>query len=75
MLLSFLYWYMIVSYIIGVTLFFVELPHNLESKDPALLPLSAVIVLFSPLIAWHGTLHYAQQWFCKLTGRPVKYWI
>jgi hypothetical protein len=76
MILSILYWYVIISYIVGIVIFFVELPHNLESKDPGMVPFSVVITLIAPLVAWHGALHYAQRGFCKLTGRPlVKYWI
>lgn len=75
MFLSILFWYVVVSYIAGVVLFFIELPANLVSMEPGIVPFSALIVLVSPLFAWHGVLHYAQRWFCKLTGRPVKYWI
>jgi hypothetical protein len=75
MILSILYWYVVISYIIGVVLFFVELPANLVSMAPGIVPFSALMVLVSPLFAWHGALHYVQKWFCQLTGRPVKYWI
>jgi hypothetical protein len=69
MLLSILYWYVIISYIIGVVIYFVELPGN------DLVAFSTILVLLSPLVAWHGALHYMQKWFCQLTGKPIKYWI
>jgi hypothetical protein len=74
MLLSILYWYLIVSYIVGVVIYFAELPHSLQEKD-GLVIFSTILVLLSPLIAWHGALHYIQRWFCQLTGKPIKYWI
>jgi hypothetical protein len=73
MILFILYWYLIISYIIGVVIFFAELSNNLRTEGLVLL--SAILTLLSPLVAWHGALHYLQGWYCQLTGRPVKYWI
>jgi hypothetical protein len=74
MILSILYWYVIISYTVGVIIYFAELPTLLRAKGDEVF-FATVLVLFASLIAWHGALHYAQRWFCKLTGRPVKYWI
>jgi hypothetical protein len=73
MLLSILYWYVIISYIIGVVIYFAELFDNLRDKN--IIVFGTILVLLSPLTAWHGALHYLQKWFCQLTGRPIKYWI
>lgn len=74
MIISILCWYVAISYIIGVVIFFVELP-DLLKESGEMVAFGAACVLASPLVAWHGVLHYAQKAFCKLTGRPVKYWI
>jgi hypothetical protein len=83
MLVNFLLWYMIGSYIVGAVLFVVELIRNLDYRHQhpgdislaQLIMFGVVLFVLSPITAWHGVLHYAQTAYCRLTNRPVKFWI
>lgn len=78
MLMNILYWYVVGSYIVGAILFTVEFFRNLRQSPRRMGELvffGTVLFALSPLVAWHGVLHYAAEMYAKLTNRPVKFWI
>lgn len=67
--------YIIVSYLVGLSLFiadhFLASPEALEAQG---IGMRLYMLMLAPLLAWYGVLHYIQRGFCFLTGRPIKYW-
>jgi hypothetical protein len=74
-MISFLYWYFLVSYLLGILLFVYEVRGALERGEGHLLVFGLFMLFLAPLTTWHGVLHYAQRWYCKFTNRPLKFWI
>lgn len=69
------FWFIIVSYLLGFVFFFLELHHAIKHEKYYIMKAAIIILFLAPLTTWHGVLHYAQWAFCKLTKRPVKYWL
>lgn len=66
-------YYILISYIVGITVFLADTiiaPKGLAFHG---LGFRLLLVAASPLVAWHGVLHYGQFAYCKLFKRPVKF--
>lgn len=74
-MISFLFWFVTISYLLGFAFFFLEVRHAFKNDKWFIMGPAIWILLLAPLTTWHGILHYAQWAFCKLTKRPVKYWL
>jgi len=87
-------WYVIISYIVGISFFVLDISLMLMMRNKAIraqkhtgmnlsryikispaIKIGIVVVLFSPLTAWHAALHYAAVAWAKLTNKPIKYWV
>jgi hypothetical protein len=67
--------YIIVSYLIGLALFITDgLLADKTQLEAQGMGMRLYMLMLAPLLAWYGVLHYLQLGFCKLTGRPIKYW-
>lgn len=73
-MIYFLY-YILITYLVGFVVFAVELRAALKKEQYYLVTPGIIIFALSPLTAWHGTLHYLQVGWCKLTKQPLKFWI
>lgn len=40
-----------------------------------LIQFGILVLLASPLTAWHGVLHYAALLWAKWNNKPVKFWV
>lgn len=70
----FLY-YIVVSYLVGFIIFTYEMSLAIRDEKYYLFRVGLIMLALSPLIAWHGVLHYAQVAWAKVTKRPLKFWI
>ena len=75
MITTVLAWWVMISYFVGFLIFFLEAPKHLRLGQYRVFAFGIFLLMLSPLTAWHAVLHYAQWAFCKLTKRPVKYWL
>lgn len=75
MILTILFWYVIVSYLLGFVLFYIELSRALANEQYHLVGIGIVILLMSPLTTWHGVLHYLAVWWHRMNGTTFKPWI
>lgn len=73
--MNFLLWWVMISYAVGFLIFFIESPTHLKNNNYRVFSMSIGFLLLSPLTAWHAVLHYAQWAYCKVTKRPVKFWL
>jgi len=71
----YLIYYIVISYVLGFCLFAHEGGYYLKKRQYGMFGFGIIVLLLSPLTAWHGALHYLQFYYCKLTKRPIKYWI
>ncbi len=74
-MLTFLYWYIIISFMVGGILFMIEMYLALKNDEYHLIGFGIVLLLLSPLTAWHGVLHYLAVWWHRMNGTPFKPWI
>lgn len=74
-MLDILLWYVIVSYVIGLVLFFYEVHRAIQNDEYHLLGFGAILLFLAPLTTWHGVLHYAAVWWHRFNGTPFKPWI
>jgi hypothetical protein len=80
-MLTFLIWYTIISYAVGLVLFWVGAVGLYYAQKRTTRDLSEylvfgiILLLLSPLTAWHGVLHYAAVLWSRLTHQPLKFWI
>lgn len=74
-MLSFLFWYVVISYLLGFVLFTVEVNKAISKNEYHLVGLGIIILFLSPLTTWHGVLHYLAVWWHRLNGTPFKPWI
>lgn len=68
------YYYIIISYIIGFILIVLDIfisPFYWSKRYIY----GIIMFLLSPIIAWHGVLHWLQIAYCRLTKQPDKFWI
>lgn len=76
---EFLLWWVGCSYVIGLFIFAMEHGGWARIKEPTIrnhtMAIRLILVLVAPLTTWHAVLHYAQVAWCKLRGRPLKFWI
>lgn len=71
-MLSFLLWYVIISYLIGFVIFAVEVARATAKEEYHLIGFGFVLLFLSPLTAWHGVLHYLAVWWHRTNGTPFK---
>lgn len=70
--MSIVVWYLVISYLVVMTLFFVDF---FMHKNTASFPILLAILLFAPITMWHGILYYVAMLWCKWRNVPFKPWI
>ena len=63
-------WYLKISYAVGFILFLYEM-----GRSTKLFWFGLVLLLLSPLTAWHGALHYVAVTWHRIRGTEFKPWI
>lgn len=66
--------FLFISYIIGLTVFMADIIIAPKGKAFDALFFRLVLLVLSPVMAWHAVLHWGQILFCKVTKRPLKFW-
>jgi hypothetical protein len=74
-MINFLLWYLVVSYVLGVVLFAIELTIAFKRHNYKMMEFGLVLLMLSPITTWHGLIHYGQVAYCKLSGRQIKFWV
>lgn len=74
-MLTVLFWYVIISYLLGFVLFSIEVQKAVLKGEYHLVGFGIVLLLLSPLTTWHGMLHYLAVWWHRINGTPFKPWI
>jgi hypothetical protein len=72
---TYIWWWLGISYVLGLFIFAMEHGGWERRRDPLAMKVRLVLLVLSPLTAWHAVLHYAQVAYCKLRNRPLKFWI
>jgi hypothetical protein len=71
-MLTFLLWYLTISYLVGFALFAHEVMRMIEEDNYHLFGFGIVLLFLSPLTAWHGVLHYVAVLWHRFNGTPFK---
>jgi hypothetical protein len=93
MVWNILFWYVVVSYIVGAIIFVTDVTIMLVMRSKAIkvqrftgmdlskyihiskaVQMGIILVMMSPLTAWHGVLHYVALVRAKLSNKPAKFW-
>jgi hypothetical protein len=74
-MLTLLFWYVIVSYLLGFVIFAVEVSRAIKEEKYHLVGFGIVLLFMAPLTTWHGVLHYLAVWWCRTQVKPFKPWI
>ena len=64
--------YLSLSYLIGLIIFFVELNKAIKYNNFYYMNIGIVVLLLSPLMAWHGLLHYLQAYINRYANTNYK---
>lgn len=70
-----LIYYLVISYLVGLIVFFIEFKRLLKNQDYKLIQFGFLILLISPLTAWHGVLHYLALAWCKVRNKRFEPWV
>jgi hypothetical protein len=71
----YVFYYIIISYLVGFVIFTVESYTAIKKGQYHLFQIGIVLLVASPLVAWHGVLHYVQLAWAKVNKQRTKYWI
>lgn len=63
-------WYLKISYAVGLLIFMYEM-----GRSTRLMGFGIVLLLLSPLTAWHGVLHYMAVCWHRARGTKFEPWI
>ncbi len=74
-MLTVLFWYVVISYLLGFVLFSIEVNKAIQKEEYHLVGFGIVLLFLSPLTTWHGVLHYLAVWWHRVNGTPFKPWI
>jgi hypothetical protein len=74
-MLAYISWYLTISYLVGFILWTYEVYRMVREDRYHLFNFGIVLLLLSPLTAWHGLLHYMAVWWHRINGTPFKPWI
>lgn len=73
--LTFLYWYVLISYLLGFVLFAVEMHLALKREQYHLVGVAMISLLLAPLTTWHGVLHWLAVYWHRMRGTKFEPWI